>query len=104
MTLADRGFMQPTLSVTMTNCSSACLTKDHATFGECIRAKALQVAPIANLTGSRAWDAELNAYRSARSQGIQPSGTTMKQVRDAEEISQRTGKAFNAEDVVGSIT
>lgn len=69
-----------------------------------MRSKNLQVAPIANLNGSKAWDAELNAYRKARSQGIQPSGTTMKKVRDAEEISQRTGKAFDCHNVLGSIT
>jgi hypothetical protein len=88
----------------MTNCSSSCESRDHATFGECMRAKHLQVAPIANLNGSRVWDAELNAYRKARAQGINPAGTTMKQVRDAEEISQRTGKAFDSENVMGSIT
>jgi hypothetical protein len=85
-------------------CSTSCKTRDHASFGECIRAKGLQVAPIANLSGSKAWDAELDAYRSARRQGVQPAGTTMKQTTEAMEISQRTGKAFQADNVMGSIS
>lgn len=86
------------------NCTSACTTKDHVTFGECMRSKRLQVAPIANLNGSKAWDAEIVAYKEARRQGVQPSGTTMKQTQDAMEISQRTGKAFDSGDVMGSLS
>ena len=76
-------------------CSSACLTKDHKTFGECMRSKNLQLTPNLSDTGaSKAWDAELSAYRDARSQGIQPSGTTMAKVREAVEISNATGVAY----------
>lgn len=42
------------------------------------------------------WDAELKAYRSARDQGIQPAGTSMKQIQKAVEISNKTGKAYGA--------
>jgi hypothetical protein len=42
------------------------------------------------------WDAELKAYRSARDQGIQPAGTSMKQIKKAVEISNKTGKAYGA--------
>jgi len=86
------------------NCTSNCYTKDHLTFGECMRAKNLQVAPIANLVASKAWDRELNEYRAAKAQGINPSSTKTKNIRDAVEISQRTGKAFDSENVMGSIT
>lgn len=76
-------------------CSSACLTKDHRTFGECMRSKNLNLNPnLSNTGASKAWDAELEAYRKARSQGIQPTGTTMDKIRQAEEISQQTGTAF----------
>lgn len=76
-------------------CSSACPTKDHKTFGECMRAKNLQLNPHLSDTGaSKAWDAELSAYRDARAQGIQPSGTTMAKVREAVEISNATGVAY----------
>jgi len=42
------------------------------------------------------WDAELKAYRSAREQGIQPAGTSMKQVQKAVEISNKTGHAYGS--------
>lgn len=76
-------------------CSSACTTRDHRTFGECMRAKSLHLNPnLSNTGATKAWDGELQAYRDARSQGIQPSGTTMAKIREAEEISQRTGQAY----------
>lgn len=78
-----------------THCSSGCLTKDHKTFGECMRAKNLQLNPhLADTGASKAWDAELSAYRDARAQGIQPSGTTMAKVREAVDISNATGVAY----------
>jgi hypothetical protein len=42
------------------------------------------------------WDAELNAYSKARSQGIQPAGTTMAAVQDAFKKSDAAGKAYDA--------
>lgn len=78
-------------------CSSACPTKDHRTFGECMRSKNLQLNPnLSNTGATKAWDGELEAYRNARSQGIQPAGTTMKKIREAESLSQSTGTAFDA--------
>lgn len=79
-------------------CSSACLTKDHRTFGECMRSKNLNLKPnLSNTGATKAWDAELQGYRDARAQGIQPAGTTRAKVQEAVEISNRTGKAFNAD-------
>lgn len=60
------------------NCSSSCLTKDHASFGECLRAKHLQLSPNINEgyeTRQRAWDRELDNYESAVRQGLEPAGT-----------------------------
>jgi hypothetical protein len=45
---------------------------------------------------TRKWDKELEAYRSARAQGIQPAGTSMKKVNEAVQISEQAGKAFDA--------
>jgi hypothetical protein len=47
----------------------------------------------------RKWDAELSAYRDARSQGIQPSGTTMKKINEAKAASDKLGVAYNAESM-----
>ena len=43
------------------------------------------------------WNAELQAYRDARSQGIQPSGTRMKDIQEAHIASETLGKAYNSE-------
>ena len=45
---------------------------------------------------TRKWDAELKAYKDARAQGIQPAGTSMKQIQKAVKISNETGKAYGA--------
>jgi len=45
---------------------------------------------------SKKWDKELQAYRDARAQGIQPDGTSMKKIQQAVKISNETGKAYGA--------
>lgn len=47
---------------------------------------------------TKKWDKELQAYRDARAQGIQPAGTSMKKVQEAVRISNETGKAFGAQE------
>jgi hypothetical protein len=72
-------------------CSQGCPTPGvHATWGECVRAKAAYVAPPGRAS-RRANDGELAAYASARRQGIQPAGTQMHQVRQAVREADRTG-------------
>lgn len=83
-------------------CSSSCPTQDHATFGECVRAKGLRVGYCRSATGGpdltsqKKWDAELAAYSSARAQGVQPSGTKRHQIENAMKISETTGTAYQA--------
>jgi len=43
------------------------------------------------------WNSELQAYRDARAQGIQPAGTTMHHVEAAHKASEILGKAYNAD-------
>ena len=43
------------------------------------------------------WKSELNAYRDARDQGIQPSGTSMRDIEQAHKASETLGVAYNAE-------
>lgn len=43
------------------------------------------------------WNAELQAYRDARAQGMQPAGTSMAHVEAAYTASETLGKAYNAE-------
>jgi hypothetical protein len=42
------------------------------------------------------WDKELNLYRDARKQGIQPAGTSTRQVQKAIDDSNKVGKAYDA--------
>lgn len=42
------------------------------------------------------WTKELDAYAAARKQGIQPAGTSLKQVQKAVDDSNKVGKAFDA--------
>lgn len=79
------------------NCSSGCITKDHATWGECVRAKRLNLDPELSETQARkAWDRELTDYKAAYDQGIRPHGTTRAKIDEAVRISEATGVAFGA--------
>lgn len=60
------------------SCSSSCPTGNHKTFGECLRAKNLQLSPSVNdaySTRQKAWDSELDHYASAVRQGLDPVST-----------------------------
>ena len=48
---------------------------------------------------NKKWVGELDAYADARSQGIQPAGTTMKAVNEAKAASDKLGVAYNAESM-----
>lgn len=79
------------------NCTAGCKTGGHKSWGECLRAKALQVSPAINdqySTKQKSWDRELDGYESARSQGVQPDNATQKEVDKAMKISDATGVAY----------
>ncbi len=84
------------------SCSTGCPTPGaHKTWGECLRAKNTRVAWAASargldLTTEKKWDKELSDYRDARAQGVQPGGTTGAKVQEAMQVSQETGRAFDA--------
>lgn len=71
-------------------CSSACVTRDHYSWGECVRNKGLQLSPHVNGEyGSRqkAWDKELDLADSAVRQGIDIPSTKTKAVQAAIEAA-----------------
>ena len=45
---------------------------------------------------NKKWNGELDAYSRARAQGIQPAGTRMGQIIEAEKASETLGKAYDA--------
>lgn len=44
----------------------------------------------------KSWNKELDAYKSARAQGIQPDGTSMEKIQKAVDISNKTGYAYGS--------
>lgn len=83
-------------------CSSSCRTQDHATYGECLRSKNLRTAYMQEWKGKDATrqkkaDKALDAYESARRQGMQPASTRLADVQAAVQISDMTGQAFRAD-------
>jgi hypothetical protein len=83
-------------SATMTNCRSGCPTQDHKSYAECSRGIRMNTG-VALTHIQKSWDGELAAYRDARSQGIQPDGTTMPKIRAALEASDASGVAYGAD-------
>lgn len=79
-------------------CRTGCPTQDHASWGECARAANLRVAYCGvgggDATAQKNWDSELELYRAARKQGIQPEGTTRNKVMAAIKASDAAGAAF----------
>lgn len=79
-------------------CRTGCPTQDHANWGACARSARLQIDKygIAHGAEQKVVDTELNAYRNARHEGMQPDGTSMAAVRKAVAISDHTGVAYQA--------
>lgn len=82
-------------------CSSNCKTGPHSTYGECLRAKNMKTAYMQEWKGKDASaqkraDKNLDAYQTARAEGIQPKSTRPADVQRAVQISDKTGEAFQA--------
>lgn len=82
-------------------CTSSCLTQDHLTWGDCLKAKNVKIAYCRSVVGSdytqqKTWDKELGAYESARAEGIQPRSTKRYFIDDAKRKSDTDGGAFDA--------
>lgn len=84
----------------MTVCSCG---QGHKTFGACIRAKGIRIGWSQSAKGLDATDEkrkqrELELYKSARDQGIQPGSTRADSSRYALDISDEMGRPFQADD------
>lgn len=51
---------------------------------------------------NKKWDAELNAYSSARAEGIQPAGTSMAKIQDARRASDVMNAPYSADSMPAS--
>lgn len=76
------------------NCRSGCRTRHHESYIECLRDGTPRVTLAA--TPNNAWDRELNFYKQAREQGIQPKSTKTADIQRAIEVSDSTGTAYKA--------
>lgn len=83
-------------------CTSSCTTKDHASYGECLKDNAPRVAFAnsaagADYTEHRRWFKRLAEYRDAKRQGIQPKSAQLHHIREAVRVSDELGVAFRAD-------
>jgi len=82
-------------------CRTGCPTQDHVSWGECARDARLRVGWAASHNGidrtrEKGKESELNLYREARAAGVQPATTRTPDIRQALEISEKAGAAFDA--------
>jgi hypothetical protein len=80
-------------------CRKGCKTQDHTSWGDCLRAaspRTYLASPSKGLDGTaqKNWDRELDSYRAARRQGIQPDGTKAHQIEAAVKASDAAGAAY----------
>lgn len=68
-------------------CRSGCKDQNCGSYGQCLKNANLRIAYCGigglDATAQRVWDQELNLYRSAVSDGLEPRGTTTSAVRSA---------------------
>jgi hypothetical protein len=62
-------------------CSTGCQTRDHSSYGECLRSKSTRVAYCNTVNGwdatkQKNWDRELANYRQAVKDGMNPATCT----------------------------
>lgn len=84
-------------------CRTGCITQDHTTYGQCLRAASLRVGWAKSHLGidrtrEKNKNAELDFYQEARMAGIQPATTKTPDIRRAFELSEKAGAAFDATD------
>lgn len=82
-------------------CRTGCTTKDHTTYGDCLRSAALRVGWAKSHLGidasrEKRKNTELGLYKEARAAGIQPATTRTPDIRKAMEVSEKAGAAFDA--------
>jgi len=80
-------------------CRTGCKTKNHATYAEClldagIGTYLVRVSKGEDGTAQKKWDRELDSYKAARKEGMQPDGTTQKKIDEARRLSDKAGAAY----------
>ena len=81
------------------NCREGCPTKDHATYGECLKAANVTVTAVINSPLQGMYEktkSDLSSFAEARSYGIMPEGTTREKVDAAKAATKALGRPYNA--------
>jgi len=85
------------------SCRSGCPTQDHSSWGDCLRASNIQMSTgdangslVSSGWTNKKWDKELQMYRDAKRQGIQPEGTSTRQIRKDMDLSDKTRVAYGS--------
>lgn len=84
----------------MSVCRSGCREQSHSSYAECLQAANIGIGAGVSSPAQFAMDKtkkDLKAYQTARANGIQPGGTTIEKVREAEAASKALGRPYNAE-------
>lgn len=83
------------INIDHVNCDDTC-------FG--CKARSLQLntgdANSQKSMSNKKWHGELDAYRAARAQGIQPAGTSMAHIKAAVDASNAMGQAYDADTAI----
>lgn len=78
-------------------CSSGCALQNHASWGECVRSKSLEVADVAAHKYNQAQNSQMNEYVKARYAGLQPKSVFKKDVDAAWRITEAQGSPYRAD-------
>ncbi len=68
--------------------------RGHESFGQCLREKNLHLGHLGVNHTNRNFDRQLEFYRNARRQGVQPAGVNVDQVAAAMRESDKRGEPF----------
>jgi hypothetical protein len=72
-------------------CSSGCLTQDHASYGDCLRSKSLQVADVEAHAYRTNQEHQIREYQDARREGMQPASFFKRDVDFARAATKAAG-------------
>lgn len=81
-------------------CRTGCTTRDHESYSACLRDGLPRIAYCNSAGGSDAttqkkWDANLESYRAARAEGLQPATTRQGDIDAAKRVADVAGHAVN---------
>lgn len=80
-------------------CSSGCRTKDHKSYGACLKSKGIQIEGVEAHDVNRKIRSDVEEYVDARREGIQPESISLKDTMMARRITEATGVPYRADEV-----